>query len=97
MTAISLLTDGVGIKSPVCLPPGNCVTLRKPFNLLGCSVSICRLDTWLDGISKVLPHVGIPIQEQHHARNVGDNISLLPVSAKEVVEKGIWKICRKNF
>ena len=38
MTAMSLFTDGVGIKSPGCLPPASCVTLRKPFNWSCCSV-----------------------------------------------------------
>lgn len=63
MTAISLLTDCAGIKSPVLLTPGSRVTLRKPLHLSGRSVPICRRETWLNQISKVPFHSYILIQE----------------------------------
>lgn len=79
MTAISL-PQMVQELSPACLP-ATCVTLRKPFNCLGCSAPVCRKGTWLDQISDIL------LQEQHHDMNVGNKVLLLPVSVKEVVEK----------
>lgn len=40
--------------SPACLPPGSCVTLRKPFNWLGRSAPVCRKGNWLAQVSDIL-------------------------------------------
>lgn len=50
------------------------MTLRRSFKMSGCSVLICKMETWLDQISKVLSHSDVP-QEWHHGRNAENKVS----------------------